>query len=197
MATRWGMRRSVLMAAFALPSLALVLIGGCTVDTGSGTGGTPTSTSTTPTNGGTSAAKAADQARALVAQGATASSAVQALFQDAEWAPGPVGEWAGDCVKLPYAAWYFATNGSVQIAKGNAIDNYNHYKAQVHLGAPPLGAVTFYDKTAGNPLGHTALSLGDGTVATTTGLDGQHTANAITPYLSASSGAYLGYYMPG
>ena len=37
----------------------------------------------------------------------TANSSDAALFRD--WAPGPYGEWSGDCKKLASTAWYRAT----------------------------------------------------------------------------------------
>jgi hypothetical protein len=146
----------------------------------------------------TAADRAAAEAMARVGQ-TQAGAGDLALFSAAEWAPGPVGEWAGDCPKLPYAAWYHATGGAVRIQKGNAINNFNYYNSRglIRGGVPPVGAVTFYAATASNAnLGHTAISVGGGNVATTTGLDGAGSANAIRPYNSVGGGAYLGYFMP-
>lgn len=120
----------------------------------------------------------------------TASAADRALFNDSEWAPGPPGEWAGDCPKLPYIGWHAA---GITIQKGNAIDNYNYYNARgmVHPGAPPLGAVVFYRWSS---LGHTAISIGDNLIASTTGTDNQGTPNTIESYAAPSN--YLGWMLP-
>jgi hypothetical protein len=129
-----------------------------------------------------------------------ASAEDRSLFNNSEWGPADlVGEWAGDCPKLPYVAWYRATNGAVRIRKGNAIDNYRYYAslALIQQGVPPRGAVTFYAATSTNSFGHEAISIGNGQVATTVGFDRQGYANAVRSYTGASSGAYLGYYMPG
>lgn len=136
------------------------------------------------------AVTAADTAASRAGQ-TYASAADQSLFYAGEWSPGPVGEWAGDCPKLPYVAWYTA---GVVIQKRNAIDNYNYYKARglVHAGNPPVGAVVFFALTS---YGHEAVSLGDGLIATTNGMDGQGYANSITS-LSAKAN-YLGWVMPG
>ena len=61
-----------------------------------------------------------------------------------------------------------------------------------------MGAVTFYAATPANGnFGHEAISIGNGRVATTTGLDFAGTANTTAPYNSVGGGAYVGYYMPG
>ena len=152
----------------------------------------------TPPPSATAADRAVNEALARVGQ-THASAGDQSLFAPSEWAPGPVAEWAGDCPKLPYAAWYWATGGAVRIQKVNAINNYNFYAARglIQQGVPPKGAVTFYAATPGNSLGHTALSIGNAQVATTVGFDGEGRANTVTGYLAASSGTYLGYYLPG
>ena len=126
-----------------------------------------------------------------------ASPEIQALFRKNEWAPGPPAEWAGDCVKIPYAAWHAA---GVEIERGHAINNYTRYNRDglIAQGEPPIGAVVFYaaDRSNRNK-GHTALSIGGGMVVTTNGNDGDGTANSIEHYLSATDAKYLGYYLPG
>lgn len=120
-----------------------------------------------------------------------ASSADQAYFGASEWSPGPVGEWSGDCPKLPYVAWKAA---GMTIVKGDAINNYSYYRnaGLIHTdGNPPAGAVVFFNITSH---GHEATSLGNGMLATTRGIDGNQYSNAIVPLSSYSY--YLGYYLP-
>lgn len=49
-----------------------------------------------------------------------------ALFTD--WAPGPYGEWSGDCKKLVNVAWYRATG--VKLVSGNAKPTFDYYWAR-------------------------------------------------------------------
>ena len=109
-----------------------------------------------------------------------------------EWKPGPNGEWAGDCPKLPAIGWLAA---GVTIPRKNAIKNYATWKGQgkIQSGVPPRGAVVFYD--IAKPLGHTAISLGNGYIVTTQGLDWSNKANTVMLYTGYSN--YLGYVMPG
>jgi len=122
-----------------------------------------------------------------------ASAADLALFAKSEWSPGPVGEWSGDCVKLPYVAWHAA---GVTIQKNDAITNYDYYHSR-HLvtppsaAAPPVGAVVWYNVTSD---GHEAIYIGDGLVASTQGVDWNHKPNIVKPYKSWSS--YLGWWLP-
>lgn len=111
-------------------------------------------------------------------------------FSASEWAPGPAGEWAGDCPKLPYVGWRAA---GVTIVKNDAIQNYRHYSnaGRIRSGVPPRGAVVFYDVTR---YGHTAISLGRGFVASTVGMDNDKAANSVRPYTAWAN--YLGWAMP-
>ena len=125
---------------------------------------------------------------------AYANDSDQRLFAASEWAPGQVGEWSGDCVKLPYVGWYHATGGSPNLRKNSALTNYSYYKSleEVHDGAPPVGAIVWWD--IAHPYGHEALALGNGMVITTRGMDGDHKRNAIRRYDSYHN--YLGWYLP-
>jgi hypothetical protein len=175
--------------------------------------------STTPPPAPTAAERAAAAARAR-----TGPNTAQATYEDLEtlrkaevddieWTvstnkrlgPAPVGEWSGDCVKLPFLAWYLATG--IQLQHGHAKDNATYYMKQPgwhpaehpNPSPPPVGAVVFYDKTGGkngNPLGHEAISLGKGLVATTRGTDRDYFDNAVMAFQDASQGQYLGYYLP-
>ncbi|MFT4263461.1 MAG: hypothetical protein QM572_08780 [Nocardioides sp.] len=119
-----------------------------------------------------------------------ARSADLALFGSTEWKPGPTGEWAGDCPKPPYVGWRAS---GVSIPKGNAIANYRSYAnaGRINGGTPPVGAVAFFNVTS---YGHETISLGNGLVLTTTGMDYSGTANTVKPYTSWSN--YLGWAMP-
>ena len=55
-----------------------------------------------------------------------ANSSDAALFTD--WAPGPYGEWSGDCKKLVNVAWYRATG--VKLVSGNAKPTFDYYWAR-------------------------------------------------------------------
>lgn len=113
----------------------------------------------------------------------------RALFADREWGE-LLGEWAGDCPKVPYVGWRGA---GVSIPKGNAIANYRSYAnaRRINSGTPPVGAVVFYNVTS---YGHEAISLGNGLVFTTTGMDGNRSANTVRSYRHWSN--YLGWAMP-
>ena len=123
---------------------------------------------------------------------AWASAGDKALFAAGEWAPGPVGEWAGDCPKLPYVGWRAA---GVTIPKANAITNYATWKARrggaLPTSAPPRGALAFWNVTS---WGHEAIGLGNGFVATTTGVDRNGTANTVRHYSAWPN--YLGWALP-
>lgn len=122
-----------------------------------------------------------------------ASSTVAGLFAGSDWAPGPYGEWSGDCVKLGYAAWHFA--GRNPIARATAIKQYQAYASlgRIHTaGTPPMGALVFYTYST---VGHVNVSVGGGYVVTTNGIDGQGQANSYRTVGSYGS-AYLGWAMP-
>ncbi len=125
-------------------------------------------------------------------QASTSDTATFISGTNNEWKPGPNGEWAGDCPKLPAIGWLAA---GVTIPRKNAIKNYATWKGQgkIQSGVPPRGAVVFYD--IAKPLGHTAISLGNGYIVTTQGLDWSNKANTVMLYTGYSN--YLGYVMPG
>jgi hypothetical protein len=121
----------------------------------------------------------------------SASSSEASQFSSADWAPGPYGEWSGDCAKFVYLAWNKAT------ATGNAVDIYNYYNARgmVHRypSRPPRGALVFWNLTS---LGHVAISNGNWQAIGTQGVDGQGMQIAQYPVLDSRASAYLGWAMP-
>jgi hypothetical protein len=132
---------------------------------------------------------AADEALARAGQ-REASDADRALFAAKEWKPGPVGEWAGDCPKLPYLGW---SKAGVTIPKRHAILNYRTWAAagRIAQGVPARGAVAFWKLTKD---GHTALAVGNGFVVTTRGSDNSRMANEVLPYTAFRK--YQGWVMP-
>lgn len=132
---------------------------------------------------------AAEQAVARYGQ-VMASAADQAMFSNTAWNPGPKGEWAGDCPKLPYVGWRKA---GITVPASHARNNYNTWRNQgkIRQGVPPRGAIVFWDVTS---YGHTAVSLGNGYVVTTRGMDFDRLPNAVVKYNSYSR--YLGWALP-
>lgn len=109
-----------------------------------------------------------------------------------EWKPGPNGEWAGDCPKIPAIGWLAA---GVITPRQNAITNYSTWKSQgrIQTGVPPRGAVVFYD--IAKPFGHTAISLGNGYIMSTKGTEWSGERNTVVHYTGYSN--YLGWALPG
>ena len=106
-------------------------------------------------------------ATAHLGQVVTKDPAEFGVFND--WAPGPVGEWSGDCVKLVNLAWFQRTY------RGNAWQLYTQYRAAGVLKpmsqTPVRGALVLWNAAPGLALGHVALSLGNGLMVTTQGDD--------------------------
>ena len=70
---------------------------------------------------------------------AIANSSDAALFTD--WAPGPYGEWSGDCKKLVSTAYRRA---GLTLVSGNAKPTFDYYWANRSLrgtGLPRYGAL--------------------------------------------------------
>lgn len=114
-------------------------------------------------------------------------------FAASDWAPGPHGEYSGDCAKFPALALGHATGNYRMVTTGNAYDQYVYYRnrGMVRSGVPNVaGAVVFY-RTA-MPFGHTAMATGsNGNVITTRGMDGARLAIQEMHYSSFAN--YLGY----
>lgn len=112
-----------------------------------------------------------------------------AYFSSGDWAPGPYGEWSGDCVKLPVAAYLKA--GLRIPTAGSAAAMYRTYRDRglIGTGVAPTGALVFWPSAAAGT-GHVAISLGDGRVVTTNGYDTNKQANSIraASYFGTSAG---------
>ncbi len=117
-----------------------------------------------------------------------ASPQVASMFTD--WAPGPYGEWSGDCAKFVSAAWRMA---GVGIVRGNAREQYYAYQSRVQGGTAPRGALVFWPNVA-PPFGHIAIADGGGGVYTTRGLDRDGLTIAQVP--ASTFGASAGWVMP-
>lgn len=137
--------------------------------------------------------KAVAAARATIGHVRAQDTNDAAYFSAADWAPGPYGEWSGDCVKLAVAS-YRKANLSIPTA-GSAAAMYRLYssKGLIRSGSAPSGALIFWPNAA-EGAGHVAISLGDGTVATTNGRDGSQQANSIRGI--AYFGAPAGWALP-
>ena len=121
----------------------------------------------------------------------TANSADAALFRD--WAPGPYGEWSGDCKKLASTAWYRATGAL--LASGNAKPSFDYYwarRSEKGGGYPRYGSLVGFNTYL--PYGHIAVAVGGNRIASTRGVDGQRLANAIQTTTSYPS--YAGWVVP-
>ncbi len=149
-------------------------------------GGCPAS----PASTGSASSRAINWARAQVGRTVAAPSDA-AAYPNANWAPGPRGEWSGDCIKFVHRAYALA---GVNVPRGNAADVYRVYLNQrrIRQGTPPAGALVFWDTA--RPYGHVALSVGGGQVIGTRGLDGDH--RPIRQYSTGVIPNYLGWVMP-
>lgn len=133
------------------------------------------------------ASKAAAWAAAQVGQNG-APTTVTRYFSD--WVPGPDGEWSGDCAKFAYSAWYFGAG--VQIARGDAVVQYNAYRSTIQQGTPPAGALVFWPTLTS--AGHIAIADGVGGVYRTRGGDGD--GQTIAHVAASAFGTPAGWAMP-
>jgi hypothetical protein len=111
-------------------------------------------------------------------------------FNGMNWAPGPVGEWSGDCAKLVYLAYTRAGVGSYPLK--NAIEQWNALpnKSAASRGyLPRYGDPVFWN--IARPYGHTAIYVGGTRAVGTQGLDHDNLPVAI--YDLNRYANYLGY----
>lgn len=112
--------------------------------------------------------------------------------RDSGWAPGPYGEWSGDCMRFAAAAWLSTgvvpLRGSTAKLVGDAYARSGRLKS----GLPPLGTIVFY--SWGRP-GHAGISLGNGQVVSTRGVDGNR-AKVRTHNYRLSGMTYRGWADP-
>jgi hypothetical protein len=148
------------------------------------------SQSTVPNCGSVPRAMAGLNAIARIGQ-VYANSSDAALFSD--WAPGPYGEWSGDCKKLVSTAWYRATGRL--LVSGNAKPTFDYYwanRGEKGYGYPRYGSLVGYNIAA--PYGHIAVSVGVNRIVSTQGLD-----FARLPVAMQTTGSYsnpLGWVVP-
>lgn len=123
----------------------------------------------TPNCGTLAYVRAADKALSYYGQ-RFAPSDITAKYAASDWAPGPVGEWSGDCAKLTSSSYRYGAG--VSYSSGNAIGQYWTYKnaGVIYGGLPRYGAPVFYNIAA--PYGHTAIYIGGRTIISTQGMDG-------------------------
>ncbi|TDW98254.1 hypothetical protein [Kribbella sp. VKM Ac-2566] len=87
------------------------------------------------------------------------------------WAPGPTGEWSGDCAKLPYLAYLHA---GMSYPLANAIDQWQAFKnagKARYDRFPRYGDPVF---TSIAPYGHTGLYVGGQSMVGTQGVDNKY-----------------------
>jgi hypothetical protein len=132
--------------------------------------------------------RAADQALSYVGQ-VYANSTIASMYAASDWAPGPYGEWSGDCAKLTHSSYVYGAG--VAYETGNAIVQYQKYrnKGQIYGGLPRYGAPVFYNIAA--PYGHTAIYVGGTTIVSTQGMDNARLQVARRDIYSF--GNYLGW----
>ncbi len=120
----------------------------------------------------------------------TANATDAARFTD--WAPGPYGEWSGDCKKLVSVAY---RDAGLPLIGGNAkptFDTYYASRSQRGGGLPRYGALVGFNTYL--PYGHIAVAIGGNRIATTNGTDGQKQANSIRT--TSSFAGYAGWVVP-
>jgi uncharacterized protein YraI len=161
-------------------------------------------TSASSTGPASTPAPSVDQTAANVVRWASAhSGAVFATTAEhrllarvgADWGSrgdGPYGEWAGDCYRFAFLAWYANGVRPSQAPTAQAAESAYHRAGRVHGGVPPAGAMVFY---AYGSLGHVGISLGNGQVMSTHGLDYSYKPISARPY-NAMGLPYLGWVDP-
>jgi hypothetical protein len=130
--------------------------------------------------------RAADFAIAQVGQ-SRASNAIASSYSASDWAPGPFGEWSGDCAKFTGSSYRSTGTG---YPSGNAISQYQQFRTagKILQGIPRYGSPVFYNITT---YGHTAIYIGGTSIASTQKLDGADLPVAVQDI--NTYGNYLGY----
>jgi len=112
------------------------------------------------------------------------------FFTNADWAPGPVGEWTLDCVKLPMASYIKA--GRRPATASTAYGVWQVYGSPRRTDTPPVGAMIFFPN-----LNHITISVGNGRMVSTMGTEeGQWKPNANLPVFGSLYGTPTGWAMP-
>lgn len=108
------------------------------------------------------------------------------------WAPGPYGEWSGDCMRFAAAAWLSVGVVPRSGATAKSVGDSYSRAGRLKQGVPPVGAIVFY---SWGQYGHAGVSLGGGTVVSTQGTDGRKMAVRRHGYRSIGL-AYRGWVDP-
>lgn len=116
---------------------------------------------------------------------ATDKSNAKSAYGFSDW--GSKVDWSGDCVMFTGLAWW--RSGQKIHSGANAAAIARTYT--LHSGTPPRGAAAFWNWGS---VGHVAISLGNGMVVTTRGLDGAlQTTTHATMATVGSDKTYLGW----
>lgn len=107
-----------------------------------------------------------------------------------DWAPGPFGEWSGDCAKFSGSA--YRSNG-VAFPQADAYGQYRQLAAAGKIlgGIPRYGSAVFYAPTSTNKYGHTAIYIGGKSIMSTQGFDNYN--QPVVEQDLYSHPNYLGY----
>jgi len=105
---------------------------------------------------------------------------------------GPYGEWAGDCYRFAFLAWYANGVRPMLAATAQAAATAYQRAGKMHAGVPPAGAMVFY---AYGSLGHVGISIGNGHVISTHGLDYSYRSISPRPYNQMGL-SYIGWVDP-
>lgn len=124
----------------------------------------------------------------------TDKSNMSKTFGFTQW--GTYGDWSGDCASFAALA-YLSTGTTIHF--DNAVDIWNYYKRLGRTSStrtPPRGALVFWD--IARPYGHVAVSLGNGRVVTTLGMDNERkpTTDVALSHFSSDYSKYLGWVLP-
>jgi CHAP domain len=116
---------------------------------------------------------------------------------------GTLLDWSGDCVKFAALAWWVGGQKTYIHTAATAYNIGKSYSLSTS-STPPRGALVFWSSNGGPP-GHVAISIGNGRVVGTWGLDAKKVSDEIQIQSyrissitgSMGSGSYMGWVQPG